>query len=389
MLHRNSVTLFAKTPLLALVGLSLALGACAKDEPEEAPPMAGAKPMSAAKTVTADTVAAGPDAAALLQMATGVFAGPLPERSDAAQPATEAQIALGRMLYHDPRLSKGQDISCNSCHSLSDYGIDVRAPEGQRQVSVGHMGQKGARNSPTVYNAGFHFRQFWDGRAANLAEQAKGPVLNPVEMAMPNEDAVVALLKTIPGYVEAFSTAYPDAKQPVTYDNMATAIAGFEAGLTTPSRFDDFLAGQTDALSPQELRGLEKFLKVGCTTCHMGTALGGTLYQKLGLAKPYATEDTGRHAETGTEADKFMFKVPSLRNIAETGPYLHDGSVASLEEVVKLMVEYQLVGGEISDAEVADVVAFLRSLTGKIPSEYIAAPELPESSAKTPKPDKG
>ncbi len=367
--------------------VALAIGGCSQEKAEEKLPKAGASAQQpTAETAEAET-AAGPDVGAIMQQAQSLFTGPMPARSDLANPATQAQIDLGRMLYFDTRLSKGQDISCNSCHDVASYGVDVRGPEGQRQVSAGHKDQTGARNSPTVYNAGFHFRQFWDGRAADLAEQAKGPVLNPIEMAMPDEASTVAVLRSIPGYVEAFKTAFPDSKKPVTYDHMAQAIAGFEAGLTTPGRFDEFLSGKADALNEQELRGLNTFIAVGCTTCHMGTAVGGTMYQKLGLLKPYPTEDTGRHVETKIDADKFMFKVPSLRNIAKTGPYLHDGSVDSLEQVVKIMDEYQTAGGPLTEQELADIVAFLNSLTGELPSEYIAPPELPESGKKTPEPD--
>lgn len=372
-----------RTALAAAGALVLVLTwtACSKEQADP-PYRAGPQPKAAQAAGAAQPGAeqAG-EAARLLEKAKLVFMGPLPARTDAQSPATEEQIALGRMLYFDTRLSKAQDISCNSCHDVTAYGIDVRAPEGQRQVSTGHQGQKGDRNSPTVYNAGLHFRQFWDGRAADLVEQAKGPVLNPVEMAMDSEEAVVAVLAGIPGYVEAFGKAFPGQDSPVTYENMARAIAAFEAGLVTPSRFDDFLAGNTEALNEQELRGLGAFMDSGCIACHLGPALGGTLYQKLGLLVPYETTDTGRHRETKVEADRFLFKVPSLRNIAETAPYLHDGSVATLEEVTQIMAKHQTASGALSDEQVADMVAFLNSLTGELPQAYIAAPELPPSGS--------
>lgn len=365
--------------LAALAPLAL-LAACGQAKEEApAPPKAGPAPAAPAPAQAPGE--------ALRAKALSIFGGPLPARADAASPASAEQIALGRMLYHDTRLSRGHDISCNSCHSLSDYGIDVRQAEGMRQVSLGHKGQKGGRNSPTVYNAGLHFRQFWDGRAADLIEQAKGPVLNPVEMAMPDEASVVTVLRSIPGYVEAFAKAFPGQDDPVTYENMARAIGAFEAGLVTPGRFDEFLAGKADALNEQELRGLGAFIDSGCVTCHVGSALGGTMYQKLGLLKPYETADSGRHQATSVEADRFFFKVPSLRNIAMTGPYLHDGSVATLEEIVAIMAEHQTPAGKLDDARLADIVAFLRSLTGTLPQEYIQAPELPPSGPKTPKPD--
>jgi cytochrome c peroxidase len=359
-------------------------------EMQEAPPyQAGSPPVPppSAAAAAGTAPAAGAAADALHTQALGIFTAPLPARTDLQHPATEGQIALGRMLYHDPRLSRGHDISCNSCHSLTNFGIDVRQEVSLRQVSLGHKAQKGGRNTPTVYNAGLHFRQFWDGRAADLMEQAKGPVLNPVEMAMNGEDSVVAVLKSIPGYLEAFQQAFPGEPEPITYDNMARAVAAFEAGLVTPSRFDEYLAGKADALNEQEQRGLRAFIDSGCITCHMGTALGGGMYQKLGLLKPYQTADTGRHQVTGVEADRFFFKVPSLRNVAETGPYLHDGSIATLEEMVAIMAEYQTPAGKLEPDKVADIVAFLKSLTGTVPQQYIQTPELPPSGPNTPKPD--
>lgn len=371
--------------LMAAMILSLALAACAKEDAGEPPHKAGKPPATPAPAGEPGT---GPDTAKLMEQAKAVFTSPLPARFDHPDnPASEAKIALGKMLYFDARLSKNHDISCNSCHSLGDYGIDVRAPEGQRQVSVGHKGQKGGRNSPTVYNAALHFRQFWDGRAADLAAQAKGPVLNPVEMAMPDEGRVVTTLKSIPGYVEAFQQAFPDSSDAVSYENMARAIAAFEAGLLTPAPFDELLQGRADALDEQQLRGLGLFIEVGCTTCHMGPALGGSMYQKLGLLKPYQSEDLGRFNETKVETDKLIFKVPSLRNIEKTGPYLHDGSIATLEEMVAIMAEHQTPRGALSEAEIADLVAFLKSLTGALPESYIAQPTLPESGPTTPKPD--
>ncbi|HWN67156.1 MAG TPA: cytochrome c peroxidase, partial [Haliangium sp.] len=320
-MSRSLSRLSSGSSRIALYGaLCLTLFSCTKAKEEPPRPLAGPPPAPTAS-------AAVPAGEALRTRALSIFGGPLPARADANDPATEAQIALGRMLYHDARLSRGQDISCSSCHSLPDYGIDVRQAEGMRQVSLGHKGQRGGRNTPTVYNAGLHFRQFWDGRAADLKDQAKGPVLNPVEMAMTDENAVLTVLRSIPGYVEAFRKAFPDEAEPLTYDNVARAIAAFEAGLVTPDRFDAFLAGKADALSEQEQRGLGAFIDSGCIACHMGSTLGGTMYQKLGLLKPYDTKDFGRHQATSVEADRFFFKVPSLRNVAMTPPYLHDGSI--------------------------------------------------------------
>ncbi len=307
--------------------------------------------------------------------------GPLPsEVPEADNPFSEAKIELGRLLYYDPRLSRSQEISCNSCHRLDAFGVDGEP------TSPGHGGQRGERNSPSVYNAALHIAQFWDGRAPDVEEQAKGPVLNPVEMAMRSEEATVAVLASIPGYPERFAEAFPDDPQPVSYDNMALAIGAFERRLLTPSRFDRFLEGQLEALSDDEIRGLQTFMNKACTSCHLGPGVGGGLYQKLGLVKPYPTEDTGRYGLTGDESDRYFFKVPSLRNVAETGPYFHDGSIASLDRAIRLMGEHQL-GIDLSKQEIASIRLFLESLTGSIDAEYVARPELPPSGPQTPAPD--
>lgn len=285
-------------------------------------------------------------------------------------PFTQEKIDLGRMLYYENRMSINEKLSCNTCHDLARYGVD------NEPTSPGHQGIRGSRNSPTVYNAALHVGQFWDGRAKDLEEQAKGPVLNPVEMGMPDADYVVKVLRSIPGYAPLFAAAFPGEEEPITYDNVARAIAAFERKLMTPGRFDDFLNGQDDALTEAELKGLETFLDTGCNACHMGPALGGMLYQKLGLIHPYETKDLGRYEATKNEADKYFFKVPSLRNVAKTGPYFHDGSIATLPEAVRLMAWHQL-GKQLSDEQVASIVTFLEALTGRIDEAYIARPELP------------
>ncbi len=324
--------------------------------------------------------------AAVLEQAKTHF-GPLPASvKDMRNPLTEEKIALGRMLYFDPRLSKAGDVSCATCHDLAGYGVDIRKDGGARaKTSAGHEGQRGDRNAPTVYNAGLHLAQFWDGRAASLEEQAKGPVLNPIEMAMADEATVVATLSDIPGYVAAFGKAFPDAAQPVTYDNMAKAIGAFERRLVTPGPFDAFLGGKLTALSEPQLRGLKLFMDVECTQCHTGPAVGGTMYQKLGTVKAWeGLKDQGRAAITKAPTDKFVFKVPSLRNITETGPYLHDGSIATLDEMVQKMAAHQLAKGEFSETELADLLDFLGSLKGELPTDYIAMPTLPGSGDTPP-----
>jgi cytochrome c peroxidase len=310
------------------------------------------------------------DAAALRARAKALLGTPPPIAESAKNPVNEAKIQLGRMLYFDKRLSIDNDLSCNSCHQLDKYGVD------NEKTSPGHKGQRGDRNSPTVYNAAFHFVQFWDGRAADVEEQAKGPILNPVEMAMPSEPEVIKRLESVAGYREAFAAAFPGEANPINYDNLARAIGAFERKLVTPSPFDEFLAGDDKALRKEQQEGLAVFLDAGCTVCHSGTVLGGQMYQKLGLVKPYPTADPGRAKISGNEAERGFFKVPSLRNVEKTAPYFHDGSVTSLEQASRIMAEHQL-GRTLSDADVAKLVAFLSSLTGTIDSEYTREPKLP------------
>ena len=307
---------------------------------------------------------------------------PVPETAEAPKnPVTPEKVTLGRMLYFDPRLSKNQDVSCESCHKLSEYGVD------NEPTSTGHKAQHGTRNAPTVYNAALHFRQFWDGRAPDVEAQATGPMMNPVEMAMPNETRIVDTMRSIPGYVEAFKSAFPNDKDPVTLDNAAKAIGAFERKLLTPSRWDDFLKGNRNALRPDEIAGLRKFIESGCQTCHFGPGMGGGMFQKLGLVMPWRdSRDLGRFELTKQDSDRMIFKVPSLRNVAKTAPYFHDGSVRTLDEAVRLMGRHQL-GKELSDADVHSIVTFLNTLTGALPQELIKPPQLPPSTPSTPKPE--
>jgi len=321
-----------------------------------------------------------PNVAAVDEAQRKVF-GALPEAVGSQRnPITEAKAKLGRMLFYDARLSKNHDVSCNSCHDLAKYGVDGQP------VSDGHRGRLGTRNAPTVYNAAGHFAQFWDGRAPDVEEQAKGPILNPNEMAMPSDKAAVAVLKTMPEYCDAFRKAFPADTDPITFDNLARAIGVFERRLMTPSRWDRFLNGHRSALSDAEKAGLGKFMAVGCQACHAGTYLGGEGYQALGAAKPYPdTSDPGRQTITKQAGDRMVFKVPSLRNIDKTGPYFHTGKVLTIEDAVKQMAEYQL-GKQLADDEIASIVTFLKALTGEIPGEYIKPPDLPKSAPTTPKP---
>ena len=298
---------------------------------------------------------------------------PLPARmTSATNPMTPAKVTLGRLLYNEPVLSSGHDVSCATCHPLNGYGADGR------RVSFGDLGHAGARNAPTVYNAAGQFAQFWDGRASNVEEQAKGPVLNPAEMAMPDSVAVLDHMRGSALYRAMFKAAFPADREPITYDNVGRAIGAFERGLVTPGRWDKYLAGDSSALTVAERRGAATFVSVGCAGCHMGAYVGGTSFQKLGLVKPWPTQsDSGRFKVTGRAEDMMVFKVPSLRNVAHTGPYFHDGSVADLREAVRLMARHQL-GKELSGDEVGSIVTWLATLTGDLPGEYIANPPLPK-----------
>jgi len=283
----------------------------------------------------------------------------------------QARVTLGKALYFDKRLSRDNSISCNSCHDLKRHGVDGRA------FSLGFQNHEVGRNSPTVFNAFGHIAQFWDGRAPTVEEQAKGPILAAGEMAMPSPEAVVKKLKGIKGYLPLFQAAFPGQKDPITYDNVGVAIGRFERELATPSRWDLLLAGNDEALTPLEKKGVKAFATYGCTTCHTGTLIGGDRYMKAGLVKPWPNKkDVGRFAITGNEADKYVFKVPSLRNIAMTGPYFHDASETTLAGAIRKMGRHQL-GVEIPDADVKAIEAFLNTLTGEIPAELAATPELP------------
>lgn len=307
--------------------------------------------------------ACGPNAATkeLMEQSKGIF-GTIPAVMPGAQADSPALVALGSKLYFEKRLSINNTQSCATCHILEGKagGVD------NQRVSKGALpGREGNRNSPTVLNAGFLVAQFWDGRAKDLKEQAKGPILNPVEMAMPGEAAVVKKLKETSEYPELFKAAFPGTADPVTYDNLAGAIAAFERTLRTSDRFDDFQRGDAGALSDEEQAGLKSFIGAGCTACHSGPLLGGHMYQKMGVIKPYANKsDRGRFDITKKPEDMFVFRVPSLRNVALTAPYFHDGAAATLEEAVRMMGELQL-GRQLKPAEVQSIVSFLKTLSDK------------------------
>ncbi len=319
-----------------------------------------------------------PDVAELQKQAQTLFQ-PLPDQAelDKINDTREGEVALGQMLYFDPRLSLTGNISCNTCHNLATYGVDNQAK------SLGVDAQLGGRNAPTVLNAALNTTQFWDGRAQDVEEQAGGPMLNPVEMALPDEAAAVKRVADVPGYQELFTGVY--GEDSVTFKNITHAIGAYERTLLTPSPFDHFLQGDASALNDQELRGLQSFINNGCISCHRGVNLGGDSFQKFGLVKePYwqftgsEAQDTGRFEVTAAESDKFIFRVPTLRNVEHTYPYFHDGSVDSLATAVQIMGIAQL-GRELSAEENADIVAFLGSLSGEVDASARTLPILPKS----------
>lgn len=343
-----------------------------------------APPIQSAKTVitVAQAQPASVQALALVELSPtelSVFSPLTPVANSPDHPLTDEMVNLGRMLFYEPRLSATQDMSCNTCHLLDQYGMD------SLPVSIGHIGKPVTRNSPTVYNAAFQMAQFWDGRSPTVEEQAKMPILASGEMGMETAQNVELILRSIPGYAQPFAAAFPGEPTPVTYQNVGLAIGAFERRLSLPSRFDKFLTGDHTQLKPDEQRGLATFITLGCTTCHMGMPVGGLVYKKLGEHEPFPTNDLGRFAVTGRAEDKYVFKVPSLRNVAKTGPYMHDGKINSLDEMVRIMARYQL-GKSATDAQVTDIVTFLNALTGDIPTTYIAQPQLPDNGPNTPRP---
>lgn len=327
---------------------------------------------------------------ALTQVSIGFAQEALPTKIDVPQdnPQSKEKIHLGKMLFFEPRISLDGTISCNSCHNIMAGGVD------NKSFSAGVGAKLGGRNAPTVWNSAFHSVQFWDGRAATLEEQAKGPMINPLEMAMPNHEAVVSRIKKIPEYQTHFSKAFKGT-DPITIDNIARAIASFERTLLTPNaRFDRFSKGEKNLLTPLEKKGFEIMKSTGCFTCHSGSNFAGPrlptgtgFYMKFPtfsgseFEKKYdLLKDEGRFAVTKNESDKHFYRVPTLRNISETAPYFHNGSVATLDEAVRVMAKTQL-NKELKDEEVKAVAAFLGTLTGEKPQ--IQAPRLPPTPNTT------
>ena len=320
----------------------------------------------------------------LMQQAQALFK-PIPEVAPAMKdaPVTPAMVTLGKALYFDPRLSESHNISCNTCHQIGLGGVDMLP------TSIGHKWQKGGRNAPTVLNAVFNTAQFWDGRAADLKEQAVGPIQNPIEMAI-SPDHAVGMLQGIPGYKPLFAAAFPGVEEAVSLANVGTAIAAFEATLLTPNApFDKYLRGNEGALSAEQKTGLKLFIEKGCASCHNGVNVGGGMYAPFGVVeKPGADmlplADKGRFQVTKTASDEYVFKVPTLRNIELTPPYFHTGKSWDLKQAIGVMASSQL-GQDLRDAEITSIAAFLLSLTGEQPQ--VAYPILPPSTVDTPRPE--
>ncbi len=327
--------------------------------------------------------AGGSSADELMKTAQGLFkALPASYKDIPGNTSSEPLIALGSMLFHDPRLSGSHALSCASCHNIGLGGGD------DASTSIGHKWQQGGRNAPTVLNATFNFAQFWDGRAKDLFEQAGGPMVNPIEMDSP-KDHIVEQIKSIPGYAPAFASAFPGQKDAITQENVQRSIAAFESTLITPnSPLDQYLNGKSEALSKVQKDGLKLFVDTGCASCHNGVNMGGSMYAKFGLAaapdvKYRPVADKGRMAVTKDIADEYSFKVPTLRNIALTAPYFHTGSVWDLREAVRVMGKAQL-GKDLSSGDVDAIVAFLGAATGDQPDIHV--PILPASGPDTSRP---
>src|SRR6266849_4228826 len=320
--------------------------------------------------------AAGAHDAALLKQAQEIFQ-PLPKDLASAEfPITKERVELGRSLFFDPRLTIDGNMSCSSCHQPAFYGTDARPK------SIGVQQRPHPRNAPTVLNAATSFVIHWRGDRTSLEDQVFQAATSPITSGQPDEKAVIDRLSRIAGYAPLFVAAFPNEPQPAIVQNIAKAISAYERTLLTPSPFDAYLAGNQEALAPAGRAGLAKFINTGCVTCHNGVGVGGGMYQKFGVVEDYWKVtgsdpiDKGRADVTKDPADLYVFRVASLRNVAMTPPYFHDGSVATLPEAVKVMARVQL-GIALGDADVREIVAFLESLTGELPADFATVPNLP------------
>ncbi len=314
----------------------------------------------------------------LLENAGKVFS-PLPKVMASDQnPVTREKVLLGRMLFHESRISVDGTVSCAKCHPMGLYAAD-----GLRKA-VGNNCKPNPRNSPTVLNAAAQISAHWIGNRTGVEDQAKQALTGPPSFGMPSYEAVEKKLKEI-GYAPLFKAAFPGDGDPVTVDNFARAVGAFERTLVTPAPFDAYLAGNKGALTEAQKKGLRTFMNTGCTACHSGTYFGGQMYQKFGMVAPYWEYtksdkiDDGRYAVTKNESDKYMFKVPILRNVMKTPPYFQDGSVDKLQDAVRIMAKVQL-GRDLSPEDVDAIYTFLGSLTGEIPEEALKVPVLPTSN---------
>ena len=377
------------------LAVSAALTACGEktaqttETPQAASAASGADAAASTAAVSAPQNSADVSAEdkALLERAQATFK-PLPDLAEMqkVRPFTEEQVKLGQQLWYENRLSKGNTVSCNSCHNLATAGVD------NMPTSAGHKSQFGARNSPTALNAALLGSQFWDGRAADVEEQAGGPLLNPVEMANATEADAAAKIAGIPEYQEKFKAAFPEDGA-VSFKNITAALGAFERTLLTPTRWDDYLKGNVSALSEQERKGVRAFMDNGCMSCHSGVNLGGTMFQKFGLVDgPYwkhiddPKHDKGRADVTKKAEDEFFFRVPGLRNVERTYPYFHNGSVWELDKAVNIMAKAQL-GKTLAPEDTENIVAFLKALSGNVPESARTMPELPVSHDVKSQPD--
>jgi cytochrome c peroxidase len=312
----------------------------------------------------------------LLRQARYVFS-PLPRVMwSEKNPVTPEKVKLGKILFYETRISVDGTVSCSKCHPIGLYGAD-----GLRKA-IGNNCKVNPRNAPTIFNAAGQISEHWIGNRTDVEDQAKQSVIGSPSFGMPSYEAVERRLREIKGYRDLFKKAFPKDNDPITVDNFAKAVGAFERTLITPSPFDTFLKGKKGALKEQEKRGLKTFIEVGCTSCHAGTYVGGQMYQKFGLIEPYwkftksEEIDEGRYTVTKNEMDKYVFKVPMLRNVAKTAPYFHDGSVNTLEEAELIMGKVQL-GRDLTRSQIEDIVSFLRCLTGSIPEDTLRIPLLP------------
>jgi cytochrome c peroxidase len=316
------------------------------------------------------------DDVALIKRASQVL-GPLPASMPSEQnPITPEKVKLGKMLFYEPRISVDGTVSCSRCHPIALYAADGL------KKAVGHDCKENPRNDPTVFNAASQISEHWIGNRTSVEDQAKQAVIGPPAFGMPSYESVEKVLRSYKEYEILFKAAFPSDKEPVTVDNFAKAVGAFERTLITPAPFDAFLKGTNDAITAQQKRGLGMFMDQGCAGCHFSPFVGGQMYQKFGIFEPYEKYtksekvDQGRYAVTKNDSDKFVFKVPVLRNVAMTSPYFHDGSVENLPDAVRIMGKIQL-GKDLSNEQIQDIVSFLHSLTGNIPEDAMTVPVLP------------